>query len=195
MEPTEQEIDAMAEEFRDVCRKTPSNAMDTLARHVQTNFTRNVPVTDDEIEALAAELYQIWRGTQGDAFHTCARHVLSRPAPPGTIRLGTGLTEAQRAMGMARMNLDADAYASAARALDRTTWGATAEGGPGMRAIHDRFLKMAADLRAAAEPPVDPRIEVVRAALDEMFYHSFYVGKDIAIAILAALDKMGGAGG
>lgn len=151
MEPTEEEIEAMAEEFRDVCRKTPSNAMDTLARHV-----------------------------------------LSRSAPPGTIRLGTGLTEAQRAMGKDMMLHCATKYAEAATALHNIEWYITPEGHGFWQAIYDHFRQIAADLRSAAEPPVDPRIEVVKAKLA---LHRIAASDTAVSAILAALDKMGGAGG
>lgn len=48
------------------------------------------------------------------------------------------------------------------------------------------------DLRASAEPPPDPRIEVVKAKLA---LHRIAASDTAVSAILAALDKMGGAGG
>lgn len=150
--------------------------------------------TEEEIEVLSKELYRIWRDTPDDAyrsFDSVARHVLSRPAPPGTTRLGTGLTETQRGWSADRKRREADAYAAAAKAFESFFWDLSTDGFVAWQPIHNRLRDIAADLRAAAEPPPDPRIAVVQDTIGRLA-RTGVPSTDETRAILAALDKMGG---
>jgi hypothetical protein len=114
---------------------------------------------------------------------------LNDATQPGTIRLGSGLTEAQEAMPSGSKLSDADRMFEASRAIrDRCHWFKTQEGSDVWRSISDRLSDMATALRASAAPKPDPRLSVVTKTL--MFPGSNYGMRNAGEVAQAVLDDL-----
>lgn len=131
---------------------------------------------------LPDDTFQAWEKVPYDAsidwlnVATRARELLT---PEPAIRLGGGLSDAQKAWPATLKMVQAhiiDNVTQALRAIIQT------DGGPPWFDLAEHLEAQASALRASAEPPIDPRIAVVRAVV---------ASETVARRVLAALDGVG----